>query len=855
MHIIQHISVKPSLPTALEGLADLAFNLHWSWLPGGQELFARIDTALWENVNHNPIRLLAEIDQGTLDHLAQSTDFLQAYHDVMARFEAYMAPQATSWMRQHHPDLCTRTVAYFSAEYGLHESLPIYSGGLGILSGDHCKEASDLGLPLVGVGFLYPQGYFHQRFDASGWQEAYYQHLAFDTLPIRPVLDPEGRVLTISVELPGRIIHIRAWQIQVGRCTIYLMDTDLEENSSQDRQLSQRLYSGDEEMRVAWETVFGLGGVRLLRRLGIEPAVWHMNEGHSAFMGLERARELVRGHGLTFSEAVEVVRASTVFTTHTPVPAGNDTFNFGLIERYFAHFWTQLGIDRDEFMAFAQQSLGWETRYSMTVLALQLSGHSNGVSKLHGEVSRSMWSFIWPDTPPDEVPIRGITNGVHTPSWIAPRWQEIFRQHLGGDFDEQVDSPQTWDAISQIPPTEIWDAHRACKRSMVRYAGRNLAQQLAGRGEGPDMITQAHSLLNPDALIIGFARRFATYKRATLILQDEERLRRLVNNPQRPVQFVFAGKAHPADDAGKHLIQHLFHLAHDVHSGFHGRIVLLEDYDIQMARHLVAGVDIWLNTPRRPHEASGTSGQKAAMCGVPHFSVLDGWWAEGFNHHNGWAIGSEQQYKDDETQDVADASAFYQTMENEIIPLFFDRDANGVPHGWIALMQETIRSCAPTFSFRRMLKEYCNDLYFPAMEAGHRMTEQGFQRALDLASWKHFMQLEWQNVHIETCDMTPTEITVGDEIRIEVQVRMGPILPRDTRVEVVVYQEGVDRKAQLVLTHPLQHMETTGGLEHFAGTLQPAHNGQLGLGVRIRPLHPDLLSLCHSGLVTWFGVS
>ncbi len=526
-----------------------------------------------------------------------------------------------------------------------------------------------------------------------------------------------------------------------------------------------------------------------------------------------------------------------------------------MIERYFSQFWPQLGINRDEFMTFAQQQLGWETRYSMTVLALKLSGYANGVSQLHGTVSRSMWSFIWPDTPTAEIPIQGITNGVHTPSWIARPWQEAFRTHLGPDFLERVNLPETWEALDDIPDGVMWEAHRECKQGMIGYAGRNLARQFAARGEGPDLIEQACTILDPNALIVGFARRFATYKRATLILKDEERLRRLVNMPDRPVQFVFAGKAHPADDAGKHLIQHLFRLAHDPHAGFYRKFVVLEDYDIQMARHLVAGVDLWLNTPRRPHEASGTSGQKAAMCGVPNFSVLDGWWAEGFNGRNGWSIGTEQHYKDDETQDIADAASFYNTMEKDIIPLYFDRDDKGIPHRWIQVMKESIRSCTPAFSFRRMLTDYCNELYFPAMQSGRRMSEKGYQRALDLASWKHFMRLEWGNLQIESCDIAPTEITVGDEVEIEIRVRMGAILPSDTRAEVVVYREDVDRTTHLVFTQSLKHAGTRGGLEVFAGSVRPEHNGQLGLGVRIRPSHPDLPSLCHSGLVTWSGVS
>ena len=851
MHIIQHISVKPSLPKAIGRLNELAYNLVWSWLPGAPDLFEAIDAKIWSATNHNPILLLSEASQERLDRVALCKEYLGKYADVMRRFDEYMSDDTQTWIQDRHPDKSGQLIAYFSAEYGLHESLPIYSGGLGILSGDHLKEASDLGLPLIGIGFLYPQGYFHQLLDASGWQHAHYDHLPFEVLPVTPALGANGQQVMVTVELPARLVHIRAWQIQVGRCKVYCMDTDVEQNSPADRQLSHRLYHGDEETRVAWETVFGLGGVRVLRALGLEPTVWHMNEGHSAFMGLERVRELVHHHGLTFAEAVEVVRSNTVFTTHTPVPAGNDTFSYGLIGKYFSQFWGHLGIDRDEFLEFARQDLDWQTRFSMTVLALRLSGHSNGVSQLHGDVSREMWQFVWPNTPREEIPIKGITNGVHAATWIPERLQQLYRKYLGQGYMEEIDESQTWQDLERVPDHELWEAHLACKQALNAFAAQNLIRQEERFGENPTDLVRGKPVLDPEALVIGFARRFATYKRATLILRDIDRLRNLVNDPARPVQFVFAGKAHPADDAGKHLIQDIFRLARDPHSGFQGKFVFLENYDIGMARHLVAGVDIWLNTPRRPHEASGTSGEKAAMCGVPHFSVLDGWWAEGFNGQNGWEIGSGIAFKDESVQDESDAISFYETLEIDILPLFFDRDEDGIPRKWLRIMKESIRSCAPFFSFRRMLHEYCHYLYFPAIEAGQSRNSGNFERAVQLAAWTKFMRVHWPSVSFDGIRVSNSDLTVGNPVQIEATVQLGSIPPAETQVEVVVYRHGVDNSVDLLSRQRLQHCGSMDGLEVYGGELCPQQNGTLGLGVRIRPAHSALISLSHSGLVTW----
>lgn len=855
MNIIQHISVKPSLPDVIGRLSELAYNLVWSWIPGATELFEQIDRKLWSASNHNPILLLLEASQNRLDEVANSSEFLNRYTEVLQEFDEYMSEDAQTWYRKNHPDKGNQTIAYFSAEFGIHESLPIYSGGLGVLSGDHLKEASDMGLPLVGIGFLYPQGYFRQQLDASGWQHAQYDHIPFEVLPVKPALGADGQQVIVDVELPGRLVQIRAWLIQVGRCRVYCMDTDLDRNSAADRQLSHRLYHGDEETRLAWETVFGLGGVRVLRALDLKPAVWHMNEGHSAFMGLERIRELVQHHGLTFAEAVEVVRSDTVFTTHTPVPAGNDTFPHEMIDRYFSQYWGQLGVERDEFLDFAKQDLDWQTRYSMTVLALRLSGHSNGVSQLHGAVSREMWQFVWPESPRDEVPILGITNGVHAATWIPKHLKRIFGRYLGQDFLEDIHEPETWSSLDCVPNHELWEAHLACKRDLNKYALDNIRKQRERFGESPADLGRDKRVLDPKALVIGFARRFATYKRATLILQDIERIKSLVNDPARPIQIVFAGKAHPADDAGKHLIQRIFRLSRDPEGGFEGKFLFLENYDIDMARYLVAGVDIWLNTPRRPHEASGTSGEKAAICGVPHFSILDGWWAEGYNGRNGWPIGSEVTYNDEGVQDETDALSFYETLEHDILPLFFERSVDNVPNEWIQLMKESIRSCAPSFSFRRMLVDYSEKLYFPAMKAGENRNRGNFERAVQLAGWTKFMRVNWPGVSFQEISVSTTEMIVGQEIQIQALLNLGSIPPTETQVEVVVYRHGVDGSSTMLAQQELDYVGREDTLDVFRGMLEPRQNGNLGLGVRIRPAHLDLISLSHSNLVTWANTS
>jgi starch phosphorylase len=702
-----------SLPRRIDRLRELAYNLWWSWHSPAQSLFSALDEELWNEVRHNPIKLLSEVRRKQINSVTHDQRYLELYDDVMQAFDEYMEASDT-WYATKHPALPSApgTFAYFSTEFGLHESLPIYAGGLGMLSGDHSKGASDLGLPFVGVGFLYEQGYFRQRISEDGWQEAYYDHVNPASLPVLPLLAPDGNPLLVSVEMAGRTVSVRVWKIQIGRVPVYLMDSNLEKNTPADRELTGRLYSSDLDVRLSQEIVLGIGGVRLLRALGCEPQVWHLNEGHSAFGILERLREMVAA-GKPLAEAQEAVRASTVFTTHTPVPAGNETFPAWLLEKYFAGFWGELGLDRDSFLDLARHDQSWGPAFSMPVLALRNSAYRNAVSELHGQVSREMWQFLWPDRHVEDVPIVAITNGVHTGTWVARRVQALFDEYLGPDWLQRVDDSRMWDQVRDIPDEALWEVRRHLRRKMLAVF-RDRAREMWMRHVHPVQVLAAGALLDNNALTIGFARRFATYKRANLLLRDTDRLMRLVHRPGQPVQFIFAGKAHPADEPGKLLIQQLYRNIKRAEWG--GRLVFIEDYDANIARLMVQGVDVWLNTPRRPREASGTSGQKAAINGVLNLSVLDGWWREGYNGENGWAIGEEIDYDNPDEQDAHDAEALYNVLENEVVPMFYDRDRDNsyIPSNWLRRMKESMRSLAPAFSARRMVKEYTDLAYTPA---------------------------------------------------------------------------------------------------------------------------------------------
>lgn len=849
MKVYGRMTVFPIMPSRISRLYELAYNLWWSWHPEARALYATLDPDLWDQVGHNPVRFLSEVVPQQLETVSQNTDYLGRYDGVLAQFDAYMHPHAEgTWFSHTYPELITSTIAYFSAEFGLHEALPIYSGGLGILSGDHCKEASDLGLPLVGVGFLYPQGYFRQHITREGVQEAFYDKLHFSEAPATPACDADGNEVMISVDLPGRTIHAKVWKLQVGRIPLYLMDTDVPPNAPSDRELSARLYGGDREMRISQEIVLGIGGVRALRALGISPAAWHLNEGHAAFLSLERCRELTVT-GLTFSQAREVVAANALFTTHTPVPAGNDTFSHDLIDKYFGSYWGQLGLTREQFLGVAREDSGWGSTYGMTTLALHLTSQHNGVSKLHGAVSRQMWQFLWPGIDVEEVPIDFITNGVHTGSWIAPEMDALFKRYLGENWQSSVDDPALWEHMYELPDEELWRTHVQCKQALIEYIRRKLGHHHLRLGEGAVQMSEFERMLDPGALTIGFARRFATYKRAMLIFRDMDRLLRILNTPGRSLQLVFAGKAHPADEPGKALIEQVYRISRN--DAFRGRVVFLENYDIDMARYLVSGTDLWLNNPIRPHEASGTSGQKAALNGQPNCSILDGWWAEGYNGMNGWAIGEERDYSDANVRDEADSLSLYSLLENEIVPTYYDRDQDGLPRRWIATMKEAIRTCAPAFSMRRMVKEYATRFYVPDMRQEEHIAQNRYEQARTLATWKEYVRQGWSSLQLYVAGQRDGQLSLGEGIDLRAWVRADKLTPEDLAVELV-YGEASDD--HVVPTHslPMQYIKREeDGSHRYEIHLQPDESGSIAYGVRVLPAHPALVGKHEMGLVRW----
>ncbi len=698
------------LPNRIVRLEELAGNLWWSWHDEARELFRSLDYPLWRSSGHNPVRELLEIDPNKLLAAASDPAFLSLYDSVMTAFDADVSIK-DSWFASTYPELLHGPIAYFSAEFALHNSLPIYAGGLGILAGDICKEACDLGLPLVGVGFMYPQGYFKQRISNEGWQEEIYERLDFHEAPIHPTPWPEGTGPLLSIQLGDRTLYVRAWQVRLGRVKLYLLDTSVEENMLEDRLLTARLYAADREQRIQQEILLGIGGVRLLRALGVDPSVWHANEGHTAFMTVERIREEVTA-GASFDEAVKKVRINTVFTTHTPVAAGHDIFPSRLIDRYFHGYWDALGIDRDTFLALGSPDNARSDYFNMTALALKTSEQRRGVSKLHSQIARRMWHGLWPEVDEDKVPISHITNGIYLPAWIAPELYQVLERYLGKDLLKRHDDPRAWEAIEEIPDDEFWAVRQSLKRKLIHIIVKRAQKLWADAGATAEQVLATGALLDTNTMTIGFVRRFTEYKRPALIFYDVERLKRIVLDQWRPVQIIFAGKSHPADFASKYLLQKVYNLAKD--RQFQGRIAFVEDYDMRLARYLVQGVDLWLNTPRRLQEACGTSGMKASINGIPHLSVPDGWWPEGYNGANGWEIGDTTVGADEE--DKKDALSLYQLLEEKIIPLYYERDRKGIPHGWIRVAKDAIRSVAPIFCARRMLKEYVKTTYVPAAQ-------------------------------------------------------------------------------------------------------------------------------------------
>ena len=851
MKPIHTFTVVPALPDKLQRLRELAYNILWSWDHETIDLFRRLDRDLWEESGHNPVRMLGTIAQDRLERAARDDGFLAQLERVCQRFDRYMAQ--TTWYQKTYDKSGEPLIAYFSAEFGLTECLPNYSGGLGVLSGDHLKSASDLGLPLVGVGLLYQQGYFRQYLNVDGWQQETYPINDFYNMPLQLERREDGRPVTIEVAYPQGPVTAQVWRVQVGRVPLFLLDTNLEQNSRpEDRDITDQLYGGDVEMRIRQEIMLGIGGLRALDALGMRPTVCHMNEGHSAFLALERIRILMREQGLSFAEAREVAQAGNVFTTHTPVPAGIDVFAPELMDKYFGNFYRSLGLSQDEFLALGRQNPGdAKEPFNMAVLALRLAAHTNGVSQLHGQVARRMWQGVWPQVPEHEVPITSITNGIHPRSWISNDMAGLYDRYLGPRWLEDPTDHTLWMRVEHIPGEELWRTHERRRERLVAFARRRLRAQLQQRGAPQSEIAQADEALDPEALTISFARRFATYKRATLLLRDPERLARILNDKERPVQIIFAGKAHPQDNPGKELIRQIIHLARQ--EEFRRRIVFIEDYDMVVARYLVQGADVWLNTPRRLREASGTSGMKAAVNGGLNMSILDGWWVEAYRFNTGWAIGRGEEYTDFEYQDDVESSAIYNLLEKEVVPLFYERGPDGLPRGWIALMKAAMRSICPVFNTNRMVHEYTERFYLPSAERYQRLAENGMARGRALAEWRSQMQEHWLEIRVESVEAdTLDELKVGDELEVRARVHLGPLGPQDVAVEL--YQGLLDDKGQILGAEVIgmSCVQSDGDGSHlFIGAIPCRTSGLHGYALRILPCHEDLGSPYEPGLILW----
>ncbi|MCZ2344437.1 MAG: alpha-glucan family phosphorylase [Bacteroidales bacterium] len=847
---IRNYTVLPSLPEKLQPLHKLAYNLWWCWNADAVALFRRINPDLFEALDHSPIRLLSSVEQSRFDELATDDGFLVHMDRVVAALDHYM--NGSTWFCETFSDDAEATqVAYFSMEFGIHESVPVYSGGLGVLAGDHLKSASDLGLPLCGVSMMYREGYFRQYLNIDGWQQERYPENDFFNLPLIPELDSNGTPILASVTLPGREVHFRIWRLQVGRVPLYLLDANIPENQPADRGITSQLYGGDIHMRIMQEIILGIGGIRALSALGKNPTVVHMNEGHAAFAALERIRVMIHDQNLDFATASEVIKAGTCFTTHTPVPAGNDAFTSQMIDQYLGEFISQLGIDRQRFLALGRMHPANEGEpFSMTVLAIKLSNTSNGVSALHGAVSRKMWQEIWPTLPVDEVPIGSITNGVHTQSWLSPEIGQLFDRYLGIQWEEKPTEFAVWKRVDHIPDAELWRTHERARERLIAMCRAKLKAQLQRRGAPPSEIQAAEEILDPDALTIGFARRFATYKRGDLIFRDPERVAKLLNDPKRPVQFIFSGKAHPKDNGGKELISRVVQMAR--RPEFRRRVVFIEDYEMNIARHMVQGVDVWLNNPRRPLEASGTSGMKAAANGAINMSILDGWWVEGYDGDNGWAIGGGEEYTDLSYQDEVESRALYELMENDLTPTFYTRGSDGLPRAWIRRMKRCISTLVPVFNTNRMVEEYLDKCYIPSHRRYKALAANGLKQAAELAGWRLKLAQAWPQVKVDSVEAPQGQLLrVGGEFPIKVHVNLGGLSPDE--VDVQLCHGLLDSHGQIASPKALS---LTPGMPNgtatvFVGTVPCNLSGQFGFNVRVLPKHAHLPNPFEPGLVTW----
>jgi starch phosphorylase len=851
VYVFNRITVNPQLPKRIEKLSEISNNLWWSWNTEFLRLFQKIDKDLWEESEKNPVKFLKRVSQEKLDNASKNAMFLKEYDKLVDNFENYMKSKNT-WFSNKYPENKNDLIAYFSAEYGLDQTIPIYSGGLGILSGDHLKSASDLGIPLVAVGLLYKNGYFHQKINGYGGQETEYNNIDLYDLPINAVKDQNGEDLIIYVKFPKRRLYLKVWQINVGRVKLYLLDSDIEKNNEEDRDVTLRLYGGDQEMRIRQEIVLGMAGVNLLRTLGLKPTVYHMNEGHSAFLTLEIIKNTIKEKQVSFDVAKDIASSKTVFTTHTPVPAGNDIFPLDLVEKYFKDFWPRLGISKEEFLKLGMKpTQDLEPGFNMGILALKIAGKKNGVSKLHGAVSRELFGEVWPEIAANESPITYVTNGIHTCSWLSPRLKELYNKYLIPYWQDNIHLDKTWEKVKDIPDQELWEAHMQRKEKLLNLVKDSTVNRLRRSGYSYEKINDIVSKINPNALTIGFARRFATYKRATLIFRDLERITQILNNQERPVQIIFAGKAHPADKEGQDLIKYIHEVS--MMPQFKGKIFLLENYNIAMSRYLVSGVDVWLNNPRRPMEASGTSGQKASVNGVINFSVLDGWWAEGYNQYNGWTIGTNAEFDSYEAQDNADSESLYRTLESKIVPMYYNKDKDGMSSKWIETMKNSIISTGGKYSTARMLVDYTNNLYIPLCN----LTKTYYEDIDNVAAfnmWKKDIASNWKDIKItQVNNLDNITIDAGNNIEVRCEVELPNINQENIDVEVYygkILDNGIVENVSII-PMKLEKQDEETKKYYYVAKIELTTGGNYGYTFRVMPKHEMILEPTNLNLVKW----
>ncbi len=847
--------VVPSLPQNLEKLREVAYNLHWTWHSDSRELFRRLDRELWEDTNHNPVAILGNVSQERLEEVSHDDGYIAHLERVYNKLREYLYEK--TWYNRTYNYPSNFNIIYFSAEFGLTECLQTYSGGLGLLAGDHLKASSDLGIPLVGMGLLYKEGYFQQYLNSDGWQLERYEINDFDNLPMSLVRNGKNEPLTLSVSFANHEVFYQVWKIQIGRIPLYLLDTNVPKNSEQDRTITKTLYGGNVETRIEQEIILGIGGIRTLHALGIKPMVCHMNEGHSAFLSLERIRFLIQNDGLTFREAKEVGYSSNIFTTHTPVPAGIDVFANELVEKYLGSYYRyELKISDKEFYSLGTIYRDKESSvFNMAHLAMNTAGYINGVSKLHGKVSKKMWVSGFRDVPFNEIPISHITNGVHIRSHISKEMEELLVQYIGEKWLENPASPSLWQRIDKIPDEELWRTHERRRERLVAFARRRLIKQVKSRGGSQAELATVAEVLDPTALTIGFARRFATYKRATLLFRNLERLNQNISNRERPVQFIIAGKAHPKDEEGKKLIQDICEIAKE--EAFRRKVVFIENYDINVAHYLVEGCDVWLNTPRRPLEASGTSGMKIIANGGLNFSVLDGWWDEGFDPEIGWKIGNGEEYTDPDYQDELESRQLYNMLETQIIPLFYTRGEDGLPREWIQRVKQSMKKLGPFFNTHRMVQQYFDNFYKTAFEKRQTFSERKWSNAKELASWKENTKNNWNNIKLINLGNHDNSkpISVGESLPITAEISLGELTPQD--VEVQVYYGPLDHQDnpeynETIVLNP-ESKKTKDSNYKFTGSITTRRSGQQGFTIRVLPKNSLLINPFELGLIYWAG--